>query len=66
MRCEAEHDLGQISLKYGADLIQVLVEWLHFQTAHSLLTSFNIIVWTVSGTGQALKLDSHVFGLEIS
>ena len=25
-RCEAEHDLGQLSLKYGADLMQVPVE----------------------------------------
>ena len=32
LRCEAENDLGQISLKYGGDLIQVLVEWLHCKT----------------------------------
>ena len=51
LRCEAENDLGQISSKYGADWIQALAEWLGLQTALSLLTSFNIIVWTVSAPG---------------
>ena len=64
LRCEAENDLGQISLKYGADLMQVLVEWLDLQNAHSLLTSLKITVLTVSGTRQVLKFDSHVFFLE--
>ena len=65
LRCDAENDLGQISSKYGADLVQVPVEWLDMQKAFSLLTSLNILVWTVSGIGQGLKLSSSVFLLEI-
>ena len=65
LRCEAENDLGQISSKYGADLIQVPAEWLDLQKAVSLLTSLNILVWTVSGAGQVLKFDSPLFLLEI-
>ena len=63
--CEAEHDLGQISLKYGADLMQVLVEWRDLQNAHSLLTSLRITVLTVSGARQVLASDTRVFFLEI-
>ena len=65
LRCEAENDLGQISLKYGADLMQVPVEWLDLQNAHSLLTTLKITVLTVSGARQVLNIDSHVFFLEI-
>ena len=52
LRFDAENDLSQISSKYGADLVQVPTEWLDMQKAHSLLTSLNILVWTVSGIGQ--------------
>jgi hypothetical protein len=65
LRCEAENDLGQISSKYGADLIQVPAVWLDLQKPFSLLTPLNILVWTVSGTGQVLKFDSPVFLLDI-
>ena len=61
LRCEAENDLGQISLKYGADLIQVLVELRVLQNVHSLLTSLNIIVCTVRCTGQVLKFDFALY-----
>ena len=65
LRCEAENDLGQISLKYGADLMQVPVEWLDLHNAHSLLTSLKITALTVNGTRQVVKFDSCVFFLEI-